>query len=141
MLVLSEDDVRKVLSRSETLLASHQAFLAIGGGSEQERAVVPARTIIDVPCSPGTGAAGPRDTLFKPAALGRGKNGAVSVGLKVVSVRPENASQKLPTVPGYIFLVNPDTGLAEALLAATVCSWFALSWFSALEIIVAAMRI
>lgn len=134
LLILSENDVRLALSRSATLLASRDAFLAMEpSASANANAVVPTRTIIDVPhVGADVDTSLPRDTLFKPAALGaktRSRSSSsteedehmtMSVGLKVVSVRPENAAQGLPTVPGYIFLVHAETGLARSLIAATV---------------------
>ena len=136
LLILSENDVRVALSRIETLEASRDAFLAMTRNESDNAnvAVVPTRTIIDVPrvVVGADVSRAPRDTLFKPAALAsktrthvsssteEEEQVTMSVGLKVVSVRPENAAKGLPTVPGYIFLVDAESGLARALIAATV---------------------
>ena len=136
LLILSENDVRIALSRIETLEASRDAFLAVtpSDSANTNAAVVPTRTIIDVPRvgANDVSRTTPRDTLFKPAALASKTRSHVSsstqeeervtmsVGLKVVSVRPENAAKGMPTVPGYIFLVDAESGLARALIAATV---------------------
>jgi len=90
------------LSLKEAMAVNKEAFIQ----QASQKAVVPQRIHISSQEYEGT-------TLFKPAKVDG------SLGLKVVSVRPHNAQKNLPTVPGYIFLVDDETGSAVALMDAT----------------------
>lgn len=89
MLILSDADVHKALSMKEAIDVNREAFKNASTG----KAVVPPR--IQLPVSQYEGV-----TLFKPAHV------LNDLGLKVVSTRPKNSATNMPTVPGYIFLVD-----------------------------------
>mmetsp|Transcript_5784 Transcript_5784/g.10496 ORF Transcript_5784/g.10496 Transcript_5784/m.10496 type:complete len:324 (-) Transcript_5784:58-1029(-) len=57
-------------------------------------------------------------TLFKPAAVST-PSGKTHVGMKVVSVRPNNPPP-LPTVPGTILMLDDVTGIVNAIIDATL---------------------
>ncbi|EFA83456.1 hypothetical protein PPL_03604 [Heterostelium album PN500] len=46
------------------------------------------------------------------------------MGLKIVSVAPDNAKKSLPTVPATILLVDPTTGIPQALVGGTFLTGF-----------------
>ncbi len=86
---------------------------------------VPTRIVLPVSAHSGA-------TLFKPAyvhdsALGvkvRGMPGVFfwiisSPANQIVSVRPDNAAQGLPTVPALIMLFNIATGMPECIMDGT----------------------
>ena len=105
MLILKESDIKQSLSIQEALEVNKEAFIQ----QASETAIVPERIQIssskyisklhsNINTKKKSRYEG--TTLFKPAKVGG------DLGLKVVSVRPHNASKNLPTVPGYIFLVD-----------------------------------
>jgi ornithine cyclodeaminase len=53
-----------------------------------------------------------------PSTVTDKKHGDV-LGLKLVSVRPDNVQKQLPTVPSNIVLLSAETGLAQAFIAGT----------------------
>src|SRR4029453_4850369 len=81
MLILTESDIRALVTIDDALEAARAAFIALSAGT----AVVPPRTII--PVVEGT-------ALFMPAV---DRAGGIA-GVKVVSVHPENPGRGLPTV-------------------------------------------
>jgi len=131
--VLSEADVASILDRNmhECIEASRLALTSLSTG----RAQVPTR--IALPYLPHTAAAtatddgassqeGPRPedasdwTLFKPASyMDETKTHTELMGVKVVSVRSENASRGLSIVPATIMLLDATTGRVEAIVAGT----------------------
>lgn len=99
--VLSAVDVESALTMKDAIVAQRDAFAQLADGVAQ----VPPRTAIRT--ASGT-------SLFMPGHLP--SSGAL--GLKAVSVMPGNAERGLPTVPGAILLLDPDTGTPRALLDA-----------------------
>jgi len=71
------------------------------------KANVPSRIILNMPNNLG-------NTLFKPAYMQ-----SCALGLKIVSVRPNNTQKGLPTVPGFVILSDEDTGLPKVLMDGT----------------------
>eukprot|EP01124_Arcella_intermedia_P034420 TRINITY_DN8535_c0_g1_i1.p1 TRINITY_DN8535_c0_g1~~TRINITY_DN8535_c0_g1_i1.p1 ORF type:complete len:262 (+),score=41.28 TRINITY_DN8535_c0_g1_i1:97-786(+) len=57
-------------------------------------------------------------TLFMPASIGPQGNHPGALGLKVVSVRPENQKRNMDTLPAIILMVDPQTGYPVAALDA-----------------------
>jgi len=102
MLILKESEIIQALTIQEAMEVNKEAFIQ----QASQKAIVPPRIAIPIPEQEGV-------TLFKPAKV------QSNLGLKVVSVRPHNAGKNLPTVPGYIFLVDEVTALAVALMDAT----------------------
>eukprot|EP00051_Salpingoeca_urceolata_P002637 m.51748 g.51748 ORF g.51748 m.51748 type:complete len:341 (+) comp12245_c1_seq2:311-1333(+) len=101
--ILSEADVAAQLPMALAIEASETAFRSLCKGT----ATVPPRTVIPVTPHNGT-------TLFKP-----GHVPGECVGLKIVSVRPNNAESGKPTVPAVVLLVDEETGMPQCMVAAT----------------------
>jgi ornithine cyclodeaminase/alanine dehydrogenase-like protein (mu-crystallin family) len=126
MLILSESDVKKCLD------ANRRALMAIAKGD----AVVPTRLALPYHRSNKSGNTDCLTkkeaddwTLFKPAALqqiqaNNPSDDAVStetwsMGMKVVSIRAENAATGHPLVPATILHIDPASGVVDAVVAAT----------------------
>lgn len=103
MKIFTESQVRRFLQSrvGDVIRVNKEAFVAVA----QERAVVPSR--IGLPYKQDW-------TLIKPSCLPD-----TAMGLKIVSVRSDNPTKGLPTVPATVMLLEPETGLPRALMAAT----------------------
>jgi len=88
---------------AEAVAAVEQAFRALSAGETD----VPLRTPIPVRENNGI-------ALFMPGYLPAGK----ALGLKVVSVFPDNLAKGLPTINAAFILVSPETGEPLALMEA-----------------------
>jgi ornithine cyclodeaminase len=98
--ILSARDVARALGMRHAIEVNRAAFQALDKGD----AVVPERLIL-------AGRGGP--TLFKPALVHN------SLGLKIISVKPSNEKEQLPTLPGYILVLDSVTGIARGLVEAS----------------------
>jgi alanine dehydrogenase len=58
------------------------------------------------------------DTLLMPAFLDSDTPSARAYTIKIVSIFPENPTQGLPTCPGLLICLDPDTGVPQALMDA-----------------------
>ena len=101
MLLLSEQDITKVVSMKEMIEAVKSAFIMMSEGTCD----VPLRTVIDHPD-------GDSAFLFMPA-YAPGMNAA---SLKVVDIFPHNIDRGLSTGPGQVLLIDGDTGYISALI-------------------------
>eukprot|EP00164_Ancoracysta_twista_P006492 GFYU01009045.1.p1 GENE.GFYU01009045.1~~GFYU01009045.1.p1 ORF type:complete len:338 (+),score=118.19 GFYU01009045.1:173-1186(+) len=108
MKILRASDVAKLMSMKDAIKVNREAFLAVVQG----RVTLPDRLIMPVPKHDGF-------TLFKPAILADSNGGDNSMGAKIVSVRPNNAKLNLPTVPGFIVMLDEVTGYPAALMDGT----------------------
>ena len=132
MLVLSEADVRQCLDMQECININRQALIAIATGD----AMVPTRLGLPYQTMHNNNdkALGdtPEDwTLFKPASLQRpvgtiddatdisSNMETISMGMKVVSIRANNVHTGHPLVPATVLHINPNTGIVDAIVAAT----------------------
>lgn len=101
-ILLSKDDVKKLLTMNETIEILGKAFADLATG----RAVMPQRTPIGAPDHGGV-------ALFMPAYL----KGMGALGAKVVTVYKDNPSKfNMPTVLGTIILLDERTGAPVALM-------------------------
>ena len=102
--VLSREDIEKIFTMEEAIQADKDAleFYSRGGST------VPLRTNIDVAEEKG-------QSLYMPAYIG----GAKALGVKIVSVYPNNIEKGLTSVPATMVLLNPETGEVGALLDGT----------------------
>jgi alanine dehydrogenase len=103
MRVLSADDVRRAVPMAAAIDAVEQAFVALSAG----HADVPLRAHIETPERQAT-------SFFMPARLG-----AAGLGLKVVSVFPQNAARGEPSIHALVTLLDPETGRPLAVLDGT----------------------
>jgi len=104
--VLSDADVKRALSMPEAIEVCGNAFSQLSSGN----AVVPMRTIM------GTkrGASG-----FMPGFCPGQSPATDALGLKIVSLRPENPKENLPSIVAQVFLIDPKTGGPLVLMDAT----------------------
>lgn len=105
MLFLKKEDIINSFSMREAIDADKEALSMYSAG----KASVPLRTNIDVPKSKG-------QSLYMPAYVDGG-NGAL--GVKIVSVYPENIKKDLPSVPATMIVLDPETGIVSACLDGT----------------------
>jgi len=103
MLVLTDDDVRELITMPEAIEAARRAYVALAEG----RVHVPLRPHVPA-AEGGVGLAMPG---YVPDAGG--------YGVKFVSVMPNNRQRGLPVTLGAMLLFDPATGVPIALLAAT----------------------
>ncbi|ALM75100.1 ornithine cyclodeaminase family protein [Thermococcus barophilus] len=101
MLVLSRNDLEKILSMKEVIKAIEKAFLELYNGT----AKVPLRTIIDIEKHKGT-------MLYMPCYLE--ENDALAI--KVVSVYEENLKKGFPTIFATVLVNDPETGKPLAIM-------------------------
>ncbi len=96
--VLSRADIQAAVTMREAIAAVHEAFIALSAG----QATVPVRVGLPVP---------PRATaLFMPAyAVG-------GLGVKVVTVYPDNPARGLPLLHALVILLDAATGAPMAAL-------------------------
>jgi alanine dehydrogenase len=99
VLVLDAAAVRAHLTPKVARVAVEAAFRELRDPATHQ----PVRTAVDAPAVPGL-------TLLKPAAV----TGAY--GIKVASLFPDNAARGLDLVQGFVALLDPETGVLEALL-------------------------
>ena len=96
--VLSRADIQAAVTMPEAIVVVREAFIALSTG----QATVPVRVGIAVP---------PRATaLFMPAYAGGG------LGLKVVTVYPDNPSRGLSLLHALVVLLDAETGAPVAAL-------------------------
>lgn len=105
MLFLNESDIIKNFSMKEAIEETKKALRTYSEG----QAIVPLRTNVAVDAHHG-------QSLFMPAYVGSKVD---AFGLKIVSVYPDNLEKKLPSVPATILILNPETGIVEALMDGT----------------------
>lgn len=95
MLILSRDDMVRVLDHAEVFEALTEGFRMLAEG----RWKVPLRTVIEMPAHEGI-------ALFMPAYC----DGLAAAGMKVVTVMSKNAAKNLPTVNASYLYVSAETG-------------------------------
>ncbi|NBH39906.1 ornithine cyclodeaminase family protein [Enterococcus faecalis] len=105
MLFLKKEDIIKSFSMREAIDADKKALSLYSAG----KASVPLRTNIDVPKSNG-------QSLYMPAYV---EGGEGALGVKIVSVYPENIKKNLPSVPATMIVLDPETGMVSACLDGT----------------------
>jgi len=103
MLILTADDVRKVLPMREAIEAMKKAYAALSAGA----AMVPLRTRLPIPNSEAL-------SLFMPAFVNSADGNALAI--KVVSLFPSNPARGLAYIQAAVLVFDPETGRAIALL-------------------------
>jgi alanine dehydrogenase len=110
MLLLTKHDVQKAITMKEAVDIVEKAFSAFSAG----RAAVPIRTQVDVEAKDAV-------ALFMPGFV----EDLGALGLKIVSVFPQNPSRGLPTICSLVVLNDPETGEPAAAMEG--------SWLTALR--------
>lgn len=104
MLLLTKEDIQAVFSMKDAIEADKEALRANSEG----KASVPLRTNISVTDQ--------NKSLYMPAYVGT-DHGAL--GVKIVSVYPDNPQKGLPSVPATMIVLDPETGVVSGLLEGT----------------------
>ncbi len=104
MILLNENDIKKVFSMNDAVKANKQAFLF----ATNENVEMPLRTKILAPKVDGC-------FLFMPAY----SEELESAGIKIVNVFPENIEKNLPVVPAEVILIDGETGIINSILDGT----------------------
>lgn len=99
--VLTAQDVKQALSMPETIDVMEEAFIDLYQGG----ATVPIRTAMGIPNSENA-------SLFMPVHLSSTKQ----LGVKVVTIFPENPKQQLPTIQALFFLMDATNGVPLAIM-------------------------
>lgn len=95
ILVLNEHDMEKVFTMEDAIQADKDALEFYSRGET----CIPLRTNLDVPEHNG-------QSLYMPGYVG----GANALGVKIISVYPDNINKGLPSVPALMVLVDNETG-------------------------------
>ena len=104
ILVLKESDISPIISMSDIISAVREA-LSIYSNHQSN---IPLRTNINVPEFNG-------QCLFMNGYAAPAK----ALGVKIVSVYPDNINKNLTSVPATMVLVNAETGIVNALIDGT----------------------
>lgn len=104
--IITENDVRRVLTEKEALTLARETFQAIAS----KRVFMPPKTYLVLDST--------RDFRAMPAYLGDEKGGGGAAGMKWICVFPENLKKGKPTVIGTILLNSAETGELLAVLEA-----------------------
>ena len=107
MLILTESQVRACLPIALAIDASAHAFYTAAHGTSD----TPTRLILTLPPVPPS--IKPNHSLFKPCLT------PSALGIKLVSVRPDNAALSLPTVPASVLLIDRVRGGVVACMGGT----------------------
>ncbi|KNF08333.1 ornithine cyclodeaminase Ocd [Gottschalkia purinilytica] len=109
MLVLTAEDIKKVFSMNDAVQASKDALRMYTLGNVE----IPLRVNIDVPKFNG-------QSLFMPGYAEE----INSVGIKIVSVFPQNAKKGIPSVPAKMLLLDGETGDVVSIMDGTFLTQF-----------------
>ncbi len=104
MLFLSESDMKKAIDMGEAIDALEEAFRM----HSRKETITPLRTHLELEEVGGMG-------LFMPSWVAPIK----ALGIKAITVYPENPQKGLPFIQGTVLLYNGDTGAQEAILEAS----------------------
>jgi alanine dehydrogenase len=104
MIILSDQDVEKLLTMEEAIRAVESAF----GELQHGKARMPTRSTIMIPEYNGS-------ISFMPSYLG--ESGAEA--MKIISIYPDNPKKKLPTTAAWIIVNDPKTGQIKAFMEAS----------------------
>ncbi len=110
MLLLGQDEIRACFSMGEAIDAVDEAFSL----ASEKCADVPQRTVLARPELDAT-------LLVMPSYVPAGgrERADAAMGVKVLGVFPDNRRRGLPTTTAVMVVVDPDTGLVDALVDGT----------------------
>lgn len=105
MLFLTKKDIESCYSMSQAVQACKEAL----GLYSEGKASVPLRTNISVDKQKG-------QSLYMPAYV---NDSADALGVKIVSVYPDNINKGLPSVPATMVVLDAETGIVSAIMDGT----------------------
>lgn len=100
---LSEHEIKKCITMADAINVMENAFIQLA----RQQVILPLRTAIPINTEQAV-------SLSMPAYLEQEQQ----LGIKVVSLFPNNVSQKIPTINGLILLLDAKTGQPKALMDA-----------------------
>ena len=104
ILILNEEDIKKVFSMKEAIKAAKDSLVSYSSGD----AIIPLRTNIDVKEASG-------NSLYMPGYAASSR----ALGVKIVSVYPNNVNKGIASVPATMILLDEETGQVCALIDGT----------------------
>ncbi|WP_174727353.1 ornithine cyclodeaminase family protein [Mesobacillus harenae] len=104
MLILNEQEIKKILSMSEAIEVNELAYRAFSTGKAES----PLRFNMQLDNSEDY-------TLFMPGYVSE----TGGLGVKVVTILPDNVKRNLPATQAAILLLDRETGVPSALMGAT----------------------
>jgi ornithine cyclodeaminase/alanine dehydrogenase len=104
MLLLSDNDIAKLITMEETIEIVENAFKEYGKGNVK----LPLRSTIMVPKYNGS-------ITIMPSYL----TNLEAFATKIISIYPDNKKKGLPTTIAWLIVNNPKTGMIEAFMDAT----------------------
>jgi alanine dehydrogenase len=104
MLVLSDQDIAKLLTMEEAIEAVEGAFVQLHSG----KVVMPTRSTLMLPKYNGS-------ISFMPSYL----VDSMAQATKIISIYPDNPRRGLPTTAAWIVVNDPETGQVEAFMDGT----------------------
>ncbi len=104
MLALTAADIRTLVPMRDAIALMKQAFQELSAGT----ATAPLRTPIEVPAEHAV-------SLFMPAAV----PSVGGLGLKIVSLFPNNPARQMATIQALVYLINPTDGTPLAIMDGT----------------------
>ncbi|WP_243721459.1 ornithine cyclodeaminase family protein [Macrococcus bovicus] len=105
MINLTKQDVKDCFTMRDAIEADKEALAHYSKG----QAIVPLRTNIDIATRHG-------QALFMPGYVEGEKD---ALGIKIVSVYPDNVQKGLPSVPATMIVMNPETGMVSGMIDGT----------------------
>lgn len=105
MLILSKENVEACFNMKEAVQATKEAMKIYSKG----QSIVPLR--VNLPVAEENG-----QSLYMPA-YAVGEEGYL--GVKIVSSYPDNMAKGLPTIPATMVVLNPETGIVDAIIDGT----------------------
>lgn len=105
MINLTKEDVKACFTMRDAIEADKEALANYSKG----QAIVPLRTNIDVATRHG-------QALFMPGYVEGAED---ALGIKIVSVYPDNIEKGLPSVPATMIVMNPETGIVNGIIDGT----------------------
>lgn len=105
MRYLSAKDIQQTFTMSDAIKADKEALSLYSSG----RADIPLRTNIDIPEHNG-------QSLYMPGYM---SGASPALGIKLVSVYPDNIAKHLPSVPATMVTLDAKTGIVNAILDGT----------------------
>lgn len=105
MLILTKENIEEVYTMEDAIEADKEALvLAFQGKSE-----VPLRINIDIDKENG-------QSLYMPAYISGDPS---ALGVKIISIYPDNVKKDLPASPSTMIMVNEENGMVEAAINGT----------------------
>lgn len=105
MLILSKENIEACFNMKEAVRATKEAMKIYSKG----QTIVPLR--VNLPVAEENG-----QSLYMPA-YAVGEEGCL--GVKIVSSYPDNMAKGLPTIPATMVVLNPETGIVDAIIDGT----------------------